>query len=93
MLTSLRYTIAPSEIELNKAIKNEVEIQGFRNAYLRDGVAMVRWFAWLEEKIRKSEPISEWGAAEKLTEFRAEGELYRGLSGENISASGANAGM
>lgn len=28
-------------VEVSKAIKNETEIQGFRNAYLRDGAATV----------------------------------------------------
>lgn len=42
MLTSARYTVAPAWIEQTKAIKNDVEIEGFRNAYLRDGAAMVR---------------------------------------------------
>jgi Xaa-Pro aminopeptidase len=42
MLTYSNYMVAPSWVESNKAIKNKVEIEGFRNAYLRDGVAMVR---------------------------------------------------
>ena len=42
MLTSARYTLMPSFIEKQKAVKNSVELQGFRNAYARDGAAMVR---------------------------------------------------
>lgn len=42
MLTSSRFMLAPSWIEQAKAVKNDVEIQGFRNAYARDGAAMVR---------------------------------------------------
>ena len=34
---------------LPKAIKNEVEIKGARAAHLRDGVAMARFLAWLDE--------------------------------------------
>jgi len=41
MLTSSRYMLAPSWIDQTKAIKNDTEIQGFRNAYARDGAAMV----------------------------------------------------
>jgi hypothetical protein len=41
MLTSSRYTLAPSFIEKQKAVKNPVELQGFRNAYARDAAAMV----------------------------------------------------
>lgn len=41
MLTYANYIIAPSYVDSAKAIKNEVEIEGFRRAYMRDGVAMV----------------------------------------------------
>ncbi len=34
---------------LPKARKNTVELQGFRNAHLRDGVAMVRFLAWFAD--------------------------------------------
>jgi Xaa-Pro aminopeptidase len=42
MLTHFRYTIAPAIIEEWKAVKNEIEIDGLRRAYLRDGAAFVR---------------------------------------------------
>jgi Xaa-Pro aminopeptidase len=42
MLTHFRYTIAPSYVEDLKSIKNEVELEGMRRAYIRDGVAFVR---------------------------------------------------
>ncbi|CAE6477322.1 unnamed protein product [Rhizoctonia solani] len=93
MLTYSNYMVAPSWIESNKAIKNKVEIQGFRNAYLRDGVAMTKWFAWLEEQLRAGNTITEWEAAEMLTQFRKQGELFMGLAYENISATGANAAL
>jgi Xaa-Pro aminopeptidase len=41
MLTHFRYTVAPSFIDSIKAIKNEVELEGLRRAYLRDGAAYV----------------------------------------------------
>lgn len=112
MLTSSRYTIAPPYIDEVKAIKNPTEIQGFRNAYARDGAAMVRlfyssrqkrsflimgyqvrWLAWLDEQIRGGAQITEWEAAEELTAIRSAGAHYWGLAYENISATGANAGM
>ncbi|KZT56602.1 Creatinase/aminopeptidase [Calocera cornea HHB12733] len=83
-----------SEIERAKAIKNEVEIAGFREAYLRDGVAMARWLAWLEEAIvKKGRKITEWEAGEKLTEYRQQNENFMGLAYENISAYGPNAAL
>jgi Xaa-Pro aminopeptidase len=41
MLTHFRYTVTPSFIDNIKAIKNEVELEGLRRAYLRDGAAYV----------------------------------------------------
>lgn len=93
MLTSARYTITPCWIEKEKAVKNDVEIQGFRNAFMRDGAAMVKWLAWLDEQMRHNAVITEWEAAEELTHYREEGAHYWGLAYENISASGPNAAL
>lgn len=41
MLTHFRYTVVPSHVDNMKAVKNEVELEGLRRAYLRDGVAYV----------------------------------------------------
>lgn len=41
MLTHFRYTIVPSHVDNMKAVKNEVELEGLRRAYLRDGAAYV----------------------------------------------------
>lgn len=85
--------IVRSPIEDSQSIKNPVELQGFRNAYLRDGLAWCKWSAWLEELIiKKKENINEWNAAVELTRFRESGEYFRGLSYENISATNENAG-
>jgi Xaa-Pro aminopeptidase len=100
IIGSNRYVVLPSYIEEVKAIKNDVEIEGMRNAHIRDGVAMVRWFAWLEKKFGQGHEITEWEASEKLNSFRVdepkrEGapSMYMGLAYENIVASGANAAL
>ena len=41
MLTHFRYTVVPSHVDNMKAVKNEVELEGLRRAYLRDGAAYV----------------------------------------------------
>lgn len=92
MMTSFRYTVLPSYVEQIKAIKNEKEIAGLRNAYLRDGAAYVRWLAWLEYKMQQGYDITEYEAAFRLTEYRRKNKHYSGLAYENISASGPNAG-
>ena len=72
-----------------KAIKNEVEIKGARAAHLRDGVAMVRFLAWLDE-VAESGKIDEIAAAMKLEDSRRESGQLRDISFDTISAAGAN---
>lgn len=67
-----------------KAIKNEVEIGHFRKVMEKDGVAMVRFFKWLEANIGKIK-ISELSAADKLESFRAAQQHFVGNSFEAIS--------
>ncbi|EIW83367.1 Creatinase aminopeptidase [Coniophora puteana RWD-64-598 SS2] len=93
MLTHFRYTVAPSFVEDMKAVKNEVELEGMRRAYIRDGAAYVKWLAWLEHKIQQGYDITEWEAAWRLTEYRRQNKHYWGLAYENISASGPNAAL
>ncbi|KAF9237430.1 Creatinase aminopeptidase [Melanogaster broomeanus] len=93
MLTHFRYTVAPSFVDNMKAIKNEVELEGLRRAYLRDGVSYVKWLAWLEHKIHQGYDITEYEAAWRLTEYRRQNKHYWGLAYENISASGPNAAL
>ncbi|PCH35935.1 Creatinase/aminopeptidase [Wolfiporia cocos MD-104 SS10] len=93
ILTSFRYTVLPSPVDDMKAIKNEVELEGLRIAYRRDGAAYVKFLAWLEEKMLQGYEITEYEAAWRLTEYRRKGENYMGLAYENISASGPNAAL
>jgi Xaa-Pro aminopeptidase len=72
-----------------KAAKNESELNGFREAHIRDGVAMVRFLRWLEENLGKME-ITEISASDKLESFRAGQKYFAGLSFETISAYGAH---
>ncbi len=67
-----------------KACKNETELEGIRNAHIRDGVAMVKWFYWLYNNIGKKEH-TEISIADKLEEFRSKGELFQGLSFDTIA--------
>ncbi|KAG6333719.1 hypothetical protein ID866_5372 [Astraeus odoratus] len=93
MLTHFRYTVVPPFVDNMKAVKNEVELEGLRRAYLRDGAAYVRWLAWLEHKIHQGYDITEYEAAWRLTEYRRQNKHYWGLAYENISASGPNAAL
>lgn len=72
---------------LGRARKNPVEVDGARQAHRRDGVALVRFLAWLAAR---TDPVDELTVMERLRDFRAEGENFRGLSFETIAGSGPN---
>ncbi|KAG6844836.1 hypothetical protein H0H87_003267 [Tephrocybe sp. NHM501043] len=93
MLTHYRYTVAPSFIEKMMAIKNETELEGLRRAYLRDGVAFVKFLSWLEGKLYDGYDISEYEAASRLTELRRSGKHFMGIAYKSISATGSNAAL
>jgi Xaa-Pro aminopeptidase len=79
-------------VTFRKAIKNDVEISGFRNCMITDGIAMLRFIKWLNDNVGKSK-ITETDAAGKLEEFRKTGKDYRGPSFKTISAYGSNGAL
>ncbi|KAF7338774.1 putative Xaa-Pro aminopeptidase P [Mycena sanguinolenta] len=84
------YVLLPSLVAEMKAIKNETELEGFRQSHIRDGAALARYFAWLEEQLASGVELNESQAADKLEEFRSELNLFRGLSFPTISSTGPN---
>jgi Xaa-Pro aminopeptidase len=60
---------------LLKSIKNETEVGHIRQTMVKDGVALLRLYRWLEAEIG-SRKVTEAGVAEKLAAFRAEQEGY-----------------
>ena len=72
---------------LPKAIKTEAEQEGARSAHRRDGVAMVRFLAWLDE-VAETGRIDEVSAAIKLEGFRRETGQLKDISFDTIAASG-----
>ncbi|KAF8655608.1 hypothetical protein AX16_002990 [Volvariella volvacea WC 439] len=93
MLTHFRITILPPYVEHMMSVKNSTELNGLRQAYLRDGATFVRFLAWLENKLQQGYDITEWEAAFRHTEFRRKNDLFMGLAYENISATGPNAAL
>lgn len=75
---------ASSLIPAMKAIKNEIEVEGFRRAMIRDGVALVKFLRWLQTAVPKGQE-TEISVAEKLTALRAEQPLFRGISFDTIA--------
>lgn len=82
-----RVVEALSPIASFKAVKNEAERQGFRQAMLRDGVAMVQFLHWLESAV-KAGGQTELSVSDKLEQLRAAQPLYRGLSFDTIAGYG-----
>lgn len=62
-----------------KSIKNETEVAGYRRAMVKDGVALTRFFIWLEENVATG-TLTELSVDEKLLAFRAEQENFVGQS-------------
>lgn len=74
-----------SLVALMKSVKNEEEIRGFRNAMLRDGVAMVKFLKWLRPAVEAGGE-TEMSVDRKLTALRSEQPLFRGISFDTIAA-------
>lgn len=76
-------------ISVMKSIKNPVEVDGMRAAHVRDSVALVKYFAWLEDKIKNTkEHVTEISGATQLEKFRQEQNCFIGLSFTTISSVG-----
>ena len=82
-----------SPVQLRKAVKNPVEIEGMKAAHLRDGLAMECFLYWLEDRIRHEFPVSERDAAIKLNQLRSLYDEFTGESFATISAYGPSAAL
>lgn len=76
--------LAESPIPAMKAVKNDTEIEGYHNAMLRDGVAMVKFLRWLKPAVEAGGQ-TEMSIDRKLTGLRAEQPLFRGVSFDTIA--------
>lgn len=65
-----------SPVTLLKSIKNETEIEGFRNAMIKDGVALTYFYMWLDEVLAAGKEVTERSIAEKLSDLRSDQPLY-----------------
>jgi Xaa-Pro aminopeptidase len=79
----------PSVADFLKSIKNETETAGFRRVMVRDGIALVRFFIWLEKAIPTGE-VTEYDVCLKLKELRSGQETFAGESFHTIAGYAAN---
>lgn len=70
-----------------KSIKNEVEMAGVRRAMVKDGVALTRFFIWLEANL-SSGNLNEYNIDEQLYKYRSQQENFKGESFSTIAGFG-----
>ena len=75
--------VGTSPIPMMKAIKNKVEQDGFRAAMLRDGVAMVKFLAWIKGAVEAGGQ-TEITLADRLEALRTEQQHFKGISFDTI---------
>ena len=81
-----------SPVAAMKAVKNATEIDGFKQAMLAEGVAMVKLLHWLQPAVERG-GITELDVDRQLTAFRSEDSRFTGLSFATIAAYGPNAAI
>ncbi|EAI8514812.1 aminopeptidase P family protein [Campylobacter upsaliensis] len=69
-----------------KAVKGAKEISHIEDAMVEDGVALCRFFAWLEEALEQKQKINEVDIDTRITEFRAKSPFYISNSFATIAA-------
>lgn len=88
------YHAVPSAVEIIeatnpstflKAVKNDTEVELIRKTMVKDGVALTKFFKWLEENVARGH-LSEVSVAEQLRLFRAEQEGFVDISFDTIAA-------
>ncbi|KAG8384054.1 hypothetical protein BUALT_Bualt04G0078100 [Buddleja alternifolia] len=99
-----------SPLALAKALKNPVELEGLKNAHIRDGAAVVQYLVWLDKQMQelygasgyfvesevnrkvqlRTTRLTEVSVSDKLEEFRASKQHFKGLSFPTISSVGPN---
>lgn len=86
-------TVNVNPVEKLKALKNSSEIDGMRDASVKDSTAIVKYFSWLSQKLEAGATINEFEAAKYLSELRLQQKGCVGDSFPTISSSGANAAI
>lgn len=86
----VRYQNMDDPVQNLKAVKNEIELEGFKNAHLKDGLALCKFLCWLQTAYLEQ---TELGLVEKLQAFRKQNDGYFADSFATIAAVGKNAAI
>ena len=93
---NIKYIITKSDtIEFIKSIKNQTEIEGFKKANLKDSVALIKFFAWIEDELltKGRTDLNEYEIGLKNKQVREDQENFMGESFHPICACGPNAAI
>ena len=85
-----RIVSGQSPIALLKSIKNDIQIEGTRKAMIRDGVALVKLFMEIENRLAKGENITEIEVGKLAAKYRGESDFYFDDSFDPIAGFGAH---
>lgn len=85
----LTVTAIENPCALPKACKNQAELSGIRAAHIRDGAALTRFLAWLDQEAPKG-VLTEISAADQLEQLRRADSLFQGPSFPTIAGAGGN---
>lgn len=86
---NINFNLGSDPCNLPQAKKNEIQIKGFKEAHVRDGLAMVEFLAWLDSIPDQTE-LDEMVTAKKLLEFRQNTGCLHDISFDTISSTGPN---
>ncbi len=87
--TDAKIIEADDPVQIDKACKNDVELEGARKAHIRDAVAVCRFLCWLDEN-GPTGRIDELEAVNELYDLRKEVPLFQSNSFDTISGAGPN---
>ncbi|XP_047040139.1 xaa-Pro aminopeptidase ApepP-like [Helicoverpa zea] len=79
-----------SPVALKKCVKNDVELQGFRLAHIKDGTAVVRSLYWVEKQVADGVNVTEVQLSKMMEKLRGEEENFMGPSFSTIAGAGEN---
>lgn len=88
----LRLETVYTPVCIAKSMKNPIEIEGMRQAHIKDAVALCELFVWLEKEVPKGN-ITELDASDKAENLRSQQAKFMGLSFCTISSSGPNSAI
>ena len=90
--SNVKISLGENITSLMKAVKTDSEIENTKKAYIKDGIALVKFFSWLEVGA-KTGSLNELLASKKLHDIRSEDPDFLMDSFETIAGFKENAAI